>query len=237
MGRPPGPQADPWSASEVELENLSGVSLVSVTLSGSDLRRANLPGVEIDGTREAVGLIPTERGANVKHAHHPILATRVVIQSGSSEINTVGAEALLGLLPYGGLANLNCLLRRESPAAGPPAAGDALSGSDLSRADLPGVKIDGTREAVGLIPAGRAANVKHAHHPILATRVVIQGGSSESILLRAEASLGLLSNGGLANLNACCVVKRCWSRRRERLGADLGGRTCPVSKLTEQEKL
>ena len=46
-------------------------------------------------------------------------------KSGSSEIDILGAEALLGLLPNGGLANLNGLLRGESPPGSAAGAPDA----------------------------------------------------------------------------------------------------------------
>lgn len=89
----------------------------------------------------------------------------------------------------------------------------------LRRPDPPIAKIDGTGEAVRLLPA-EPANVKRARNPVAAAGTIIDGGPSKGNVRRAEAFRGLLPDSLLAAPNGLLGGE--WRRRSCDVPADEG---------------
>jgi hypothetical protein len=87
----------------------------------------------------------------------------------------------------------------------PAAAG--VDGIDLRRTDLTGIEIDRARETVCFIPVIAAPDVQHAHHPVVAAGVIIQGRRSKRNVSGMEPVEGLLLNSLLADPNRLVAGK------------------------------
>jgi len=69
---------------------------------------------------------------------------------------------------------------------------------DLRGPDLAIIKVNGTGKT-GKIRPTAAASLHGSHNPVVAARIVIEGGPSKDNVLRAEAIHGLTPNGVLAD--------------------------------------